>query len=211
MSVFSPPAVQLKTPTERITWLTNWLTSSETSSRRSRGMSCRACWRMAAWSRCAPRCARRTSTTRKSRRSRGRRFLRISIRPYGTVDRSTVRSNDLHFPKMGAAGRRFGRNFALEHTFPDTAEAPDSQSARRQQGTDDPRHVQARDDFESRSRAPGCSSWCTTGSCTRDRRPSSSKSPRLPATTTASRACACREACPTRRQRDRNVRPPTPT
>ena len=29
--------------------------------------------------------------------------------------------NDLHFPKMGAVGRRFGRNFALEHTFPDTA------------------------------------------------------------------------------------------
>jgi hypothetical protein len=29
--------------------------------------------------------------------------------------------NDLRFPKMGAAGRRFGRNFPLEHTFPDTA------------------------------------------------------------------------------------------
>jgi hypothetical protein len=29
--------------------------------------------------------------------------------------------NDLHYPKMGSAGRRFGRNFALEHTFPDTA------------------------------------------------------------------------------------------
>jgi hypothetical protein len=29
--------------------------------------------------------------------------------------------NDLHFPKMGAVGRRFGRNFPLEHTFPDTA------------------------------------------------------------------------------------------
>jgi hypothetical protein len=29
--------------------------------------------------------------------------------------------NDLHFPKMGAAGRRFGRNFPLEHTSPDTA------------------------------------------------------------------------------------------
>src|SRR5262245_9079797 len=28
--------------------------------------------------------------------------------------------NDLHFPKMGAAGRRFGRNFPLEHTLPDT-------------------------------------------------------------------------------------------
>ena len=28
--------------------------------------------------------------------------------------------NDLHFPKMGAAGRRFGRNFPLEQTFPDT-------------------------------------------------------------------------------------------
>src|SRR5687767_10519314 len=29
--------------------------------------------------------------------------------------------NDLNFPKMGAAGRRFGRNFPLEHTFPNTA------------------------------------------------------------------------------------------
>ena len=28
--------------------------------------------------------------------------------------------NDLHFPQMGAAGRRFGRNFPLEQTFPDT-------------------------------------------------------------------------------------------
>ena len=29
--------------------------------------------------------------------------------------------NDLHFPKMGSAGRRFGRNFPLEHVAPDTA------------------------------------------------------------------------------------------
>jgi hypothetical protein len=29
--------------------------------------------------------------------------------------------NDLNCPEMGAAGRRFGRNFPLEHTFPDTA------------------------------------------------------------------------------------------
>ena len=28
--------------------------------------------------------------------------------------------NDLHVPTMGAMGRRFGRNFALEHVFPDT-------------------------------------------------------------------------------------------
>jgi Animal haem peroxidase len=27
--------------------------------------------------------------------------------------------NDLHYPKMGCAGARFGRNFPLEHTFPD--------------------------------------------------------------------------------------------
>ena len=27
--------------------------------------------------------------------------------------------NDLHFPKMGAAGRRFGRNFPLDQVFPD--------------------------------------------------------------------------------------------
>ena len=30
-------------------------------------------------------------------------------------------SNDLRCPKMGAVGRRFGRNFPLEHVFPDTA------------------------------------------------------------------------------------------
>lgn len=29
--------------------------------------------------------------------------------------------NDLHFPRMGAVGARFGRNFPLEHVFPDTA------------------------------------------------------------------------------------------
>ena len=29
--------------------------------------------------------------------------------------------NDLHCPTMGAAGRRFGRNFASQHVFPDTA------------------------------------------------------------------------------------------
>jgi hypothetical protein len=28
-------------------------------------------------------------------------------------------SNDLHFPRMGAAGRRFGRNFPLKEVFPD--------------------------------------------------------------------------------------------
>src|ERR671913_245136 len=28
--------------------------------------------------------------------------------------------NDLHYPTMGAAGRRFGRNFPLEHVVPDT-------------------------------------------------------------------------------------------
>lgn len=28
--------------------------------------------------------------------------------------------NDLHYPAMGSCGRRFGRNFPLEHTFPDT-------------------------------------------------------------------------------------------
>src|SRR5215210_1005501 len=27
--------------------------------------------------------------------------------------------NDLHVPKMGAAGCRFGRNLPLEHVFPD--------------------------------------------------------------------------------------------
>ena len=36
----------------------------------------------------------------------------------GTIDGSY---NDLSYPQMGCAGRRFGRNFPLEHTFPDTA------------------------------------------------------------------------------------------
>jgi hypothetical protein len=30
--------------------------------------------------------------------------------------------NDLHFPKMGSVGARFGRNFPLEHVFPATAD-----------------------------------------------------------------------------------------
>jgi Animal haem peroxidase len=29
--------------------------------------------------------------------------------------------DDLHYPAMGSCGRRFGRNFPLEHVFPDTA------------------------------------------------------------------------------------------
>jgi hypothetical protein len=39
------------------------------------------------------------------------------LRNERTVDGSY---NDLEFPQMGCAGRRFGRNFPLEHTFPDT-------------------------------------------------------------------------------------------
>src|SRR5262245_47617384 len=40
-----------------------------------------------------------------------------ALREERTIDGSY---NDLTYPPMGAAGRRFGRNFALEHTFPDT-------------------------------------------------------------------------------------------
>ena len=39
-----------------------------------------------------------------------------AVREARTTDGSF---NDLHVPKMGAAGCRFGRNVALEHTFPD--------------------------------------------------------------------------------------------
>jgi hypothetical protein len=41
-----------------------------------------------------------------------------SLRDSRTVDGTF---NDLHYPTMGAAGRRFGRNFPLEHVAPDTA------------------------------------------------------------------------------------------
>jgi hypothetical protein len=41
-----------------------------------------------------------------------------AVREGRTVDGSY---NDLNYPTMGACGRRFGRNFPLEHTFPDTA------------------------------------------------------------------------------------------
>ena len=40
-------AVSLTTPRRESRWQTNFLTSSETFSRRSHGMSCRVCWRMA--------------------------------------------------------------------------------------------------------------------------------------------------------------------
>src|SRR5260370_32899563 len=43
--------------------------------------------------------------------------------PAGVKDQRTEDGtyNDLNFPKMGAEGRRFGRNFPLPETFPDTA------------------------------------------------------------------------------------------
>ncbi len=41
-----------------------------------------------------------------------------ALREARTIDGSF---NDLQFPTMGCAGRRFGRNVPLEHTFPDTA------------------------------------------------------------------------------------------
>ena len=44
--------------------------------------------------------------------------LAPTLREERTVDGSY---NDLHYPSMGSCGRRFGRNFPLEHVFPDTA------------------------------------------------------------------------------------------
>src|SRR6188508_127050 len=40
-----------------------------------------------------------------------------ALREGRTIDGSY---NDLNYPAMGCAHRRFGRNFALQHTFPDT-------------------------------------------------------------------------------------------
>ena len=45
----------------------------------------------------------------------------ISIRRCARRGRIDGTNNDLQYPKMGAAGCRFGRNVPLEHTFPDTA------------------------------------------------------------------------------------------
>ena len=44
--------------------------------------------------------------------------LPSELRQERTVDGTY---NDLHYPAMGSCGRRFGRNFPLEHVFPDTA------------------------------------------------------------------------------------------
>jgi hypothetical protein len=44
--------------------------------------------------------------------------LSPALREERTVDGTY---NDLHYPAMGSCGRRFGRNFPLEHVFPDTA------------------------------------------------------------------------------------------
>src|SRR6266576_6009465 len=41
-----------------------------------------------------------------------------ALREERTVDGTY---NDLAYPAMGSCGRRFGRNVALEHVFPDTA------------------------------------------------------------------------------------------
>jgi hypothetical protein len=41
-----------------------------------------------------------------------------ALRNARTIDGSF---NDLHYPAMGAASRRFGRNVPLQHVFPDTA------------------------------------------------------------------------------------------
>ena len=74
-------------------------------------------------SRSATSCARRTCTTPRSRRSRraqddpGRSGSGDPRRPHHRRHATTI----CNFPQMGAAGRRFGRNFPLEHTFPDTA------------------------------------------------------------------------------------------
>jgi hypothetical protein len=44
--------------------------------------------------------------------------LSPELREERTVDGTY---NDLHYPAMGSCGRRFGRNFPLEHVFPDAA------------------------------------------------------------------------------------------
>ena len=53
--------------------------------------------------------------------------------------------NDLHVPKMGAAGCRFGRNVPLQHTFPDTPNLLVPNPRHRQPRADDARPVPAGD------------------------------------------------------------------
>ena len=76
--------------------------------------------------------------------------------------------------RWAAVGRRFGRNVPLEHTFPDTANLIVPNPRVGQPRADDPRRSSSRRRSSTCSRPRGFSSWCTTGSCTNDRRPSSS-------------------------------------
>ncbi len=117
--------------------------------------------------------------------------------------------NDLHFPKMGAAGRRFGRNFPLEHTFPDTPNLliPNPRVVSRELMTRDTFKPATILNLLAGGVAPVHGARLVRAMPAR--RPTSSTSRRRPATTTASRACACREACPMRRPPDRRGRPPT--
>ena len=70
-------------------------------------------------SRSATSCARRTFTTRRSRREPRQEIpanLDPALRDARTIDGTY---NDLNFPKMGSAGCRFGRNFPLDQVVPD--------------------------------------------------------------------------------------------
>ena len=154
------------------------------------------CWRRDASSRCATSCARRTSTTRRSRRRRGRRSRRTwipALRQARTLDGTY---NDLHFPKMGAAGRRFGRNVPLDETFPDAPNLHDSESARREPRADDARAVPAGDDPQPARGVVDPVHGARLVRAQALRRPTSSRSRRRRATISASPASACRVRVP---------------
>ena len=118
--------------------------------------------------------------------------------------------NDLHFPKMGAAGRRFGRNFPLEHTFPDTPNLliPNPRVVSRE--------LMTRDTFKPATilnlLAGAWIQFMVHDWFVHDavEAPTSSRSRRRRATTSASRPSACRAPCPIRRRPARRGRRPTP-
>ena len=81
-------------------------------------------------------------------------------------------------------------------------EPDDAEPARGEPRADDPATSSSRPRSSICSRPPGFSSWCTTGSCTSGRAPEDGVDiPLAPVTTGRSRACGCRDRCPTPRRR----------
>ena len=171
----------------------------------------RSAGRCAPVSRCATSCARRTSTTRRSRRSRGRRS-RPNLDPAlraGTNDRrhlqrsATFRRWDRPAAASAATSRwSTGRS---RH-----AEPADSESARGQPRADDARTVPAGDDPQPAGGVvdPVHGARLVRARALEDR--ASSRSRRRRRRLRRSRASACRARCRIRRPPGRRGRPPTP-